>query len=115
MTHPPFFGKKSLPVCVNAVLDGLTQSCHPVHAEVIASGRRGVPGGYNAVVVGRRPNDGEEAIPPASSPVGRPVSCPPPPRHSISIIDRRFPPQTSADPIAASLPPSTRRDFALLL
>lgn len=61
MTYPTFFGKKSFPVCVDAALGGRegesSHSCHPVHAEVIASGR-----------VGRRPIDGEETIPPASSP-----------------------------------------------
>jgi hypothetical protein len=72
MTHPTFFGQKSFPVCVDAALDGRrgesSHSCHPVHAEVIASGRGRVAGGYNAVVVGRRPIDGEEMIPPVSSP-----------------------------------------------
>ena len=112
MTHPTFFGQKSFPVCVDAALDGRrgesSHSCHPVHAEVIASGRGRVAGGYNAVVVGRRPIDGEEMISPFLPPVGRPASCPPPPHHSTLSSIGLCPPPTSADPIAASpTPPPT--------
>jgi hypothetical protein len=53
-------GQKSLLVCVNVALDGRTgeasQSCHPIHAEVIPSGRGTVPGDYNTIFVGRHSN-----------------------------------------------------------